>query len=294
MELPGMLVDAGWLRAQRSHDRASPDLVVADVRWVPGGHARDRYAQGHLPGAVCVDVDSDLAAAAFDGPGRHPLPSPEAFAASMSRVGIGDRTSVVAYDDAGGSVAARLWWMLRVLHRPVALLDLPSLDAWSGAGGELQTGPPADRPQAAAAFTPRPWPDDRVVDADTVRAALRSRSAVLLDVRSGERYRGEAEPFDPVAGHVPGAVSAEWARNRDDEGRFLDPVSSRRWYESLGVRDDGEAIASCGSGVTATFALFAMERAGLGFGRLYEGSWSDWVSDRSRPVAIGTQPGEPS
>jgi len=284
-----MLVDPRWLL--RVSLPGSADFVLADVRWVRGGTAREEYERGHLPGAVSVDADSDLAAPAFHGPGRHPLPSPEAFAAAMSRLGIGEDSVVIAYDDVGGSVAARLWWMLRVLNRKVALLDLPSLDAWIRAGGSLETGPPhIARP---ASFTATAWPAGRVVDAATLRRTLRDGSAVVLDARAGERYRGDTEPIDPVAGHVPGAVSAEWAGNRDGEGRFLEPGALRRRYEALGARDDGETIASCGSGLTATLALFAMERAGLGLGRLYEGSWSDWVSDASRPVATGPQPGGP-
>ena len=286
-----MLVDARWLRGQLS-DGAPDGPVIADVRWVPGGHARDAYDLGHLPGSVCVDADTDLAAPPFDGPGRHPLPTPDAFAAAMTRLGIGDGAAVIAYDDVGGWVAARLWWMLRVLDRTVALLDLPSLDAWTREGGSLETGPPAAA--ADAVFTPAPWPAGRVVDAGTVRRTLREGSAVMLDARAGERYRGEVEPIDPVAGHVPGAVSAEWTGNRYEDGRFLEPDALRLRYEALGARDDGEAIASCGSGITATFALFAMERAGLGLGRLYEGSWSDWISDPSSPVATGPEPGEPS
>lgn len=285
-----MLVEPKWLRAQLSADGLD-GVVVADVRWVPGGHARERYALGHISGAVCVDVDADLAAAPFEGSGRHPLPSPDAFASSMSRLGIGDDSTVIAYDDVGGWVAARLWWMLRVLGRRAALLDLPSLDTWIDAGGSLETGSP-DAPTPES-FTPSPWPADRVVDADAVRRTLREGSAVVLDVRAGERYRGETEPIDPVPGHIPGSVSAEWTGNRDEQGRFLDAESLRRRYEGLGVRDDGRAIASCGSGVSSAFALFAIERAGLGLGRLYVGSWSDWVSDPARPVATGPEPGEP-
>jgi thiosulfate/3-mercaptopyruvate sulfurtransferase len=291
MRLPGMLIDPRWLRSQLA-SCGPADLVIAEVRWVPGGHARTPYADGHIPGAVCVDVDTDLAAPPFDGPGRHPLPSPDAFAESMSRLGIGDRSAVVAYDDVGGSVAARLWWMLRVLDRTVAALDLPTLEDWTRHGGALESGPPVQR--ARASFTPAPWPSDRVVDASVVRRALRERTAVLVDARAAERYRGEVEPYDPVAGHVPGAVSAPWQGNRDDRGRFRSPDELRRWYEDLGVRDDGQAIASCGSGVTAALALFAMERAGWGLGRLYEGSWSDWVSDPLRPVATGAEPGQPA
>ena len=282
-----MLVDPRWLLGAP----ALAGSVLADVRWVSGGTAREEFERGHLPGAVSVDADSDLAAPAFHGPGRHPLPSPEVFAAAMSRLGIGDDSVVIVYDDVGGSVAARLWWMLRVLDRKVALLDLPSLDAWIRAGGSLETG--SSLGASPASFTATAWPAGRVVDAGTVRSALREGSAVVLDARAGERYRGESEPIDPVAGHVPGAVSAEWAGNRDAVGRFLEPGALRRRYEALGARDDGEAIASCGSGLTASLALFAMEHAGLGLGRLYEGSWSDWVSDASRPVATGPLPGEP-
>ena len=289
--LPEMLVDVTWL-LNRLSAPPSPELVLADVRWVRGGTARETFDRGHLPWAVCVDADTDLAAPAFHGPGRHPLPSPEVFAASMSRLGIGDDAAVVAYDDVGGSVAARLWWMLRVLGRRVALVDLPSLDAWTRAGGSLETGPPPMRSRAS--FTETPWPPDLVVDAEMVRQALAEGSAVLLDARASERYRGETEPIDPVAGHVPGAVSADWTGNRDGNGRFLEAGELRRRYEALGVRDGEHAIASCGSGLTATLALFAMERAGLGLGRLYEGSWSDWVSDPSRPVATGPDPGEPA
>jgi thiosulfate/3-mercaptopyruvate sulfurtransferase len=283
-----MLVDPGWLRAQPSSSR----LVIADVRWVPGGHASEPFALGHLPGAVCVDLDADLAAPAFQGPGRHPLPQPEAFAATMSRLGIGDTTPVVAYDDAGGWIAARLWWMLRVLGREVALLDLPSLEAWTAEGGTLETGPPPAT--APASSSSAPWPPERVVDADEVARTVRARPAVVLDARAGERYRGESEPIDPVAGHIPGALSAEWARDVGEDGHMLDATALHRRYEALGVEEGGEAITSCGSGVTAAFTLFAMERAGFGLARLYEGSWSDWVSDRSRPVATGPEPGGPA
>jgi len=289
-----MLVDPTWLielLPVRGPEEA-PELVIADVRWVPEGHAVDRFSLGHVPGAVSVDLDTDLAAPPFDGPGRHPLPQPEVFAATMSALGIGDRTAVIAYDDVGGWVAARLWWMLRVLDRRVALLDLASLESWVSAGGVLEAGlPPAVDP---ASFTPAPWPADRVVGAEIVRRTLGRGSATVVDARSADRYRGETEPFDPVAGHVPGAVNAEWMGNRDDVGRFLDRASLRRRYELLGVRDDGQTIASCGSGVTGAFALFAMEHAGLGLGRLYEGSWSDWVTDPARPVATGAEPGEPA
>jgi thiosulfate/3-mercaptopyruvate sulfurtransferase len=284
-ELPGPLIDAAWLEEHLE----AVDLVVADVRWVAGRGAaagRARFEAGHIPGAVYLGIDDDLTAPPFDGPGRHPLPVPEAFATTMERSGIRDGTVVVAYDDAGGSLAARLWWMLDVLGERVALLD-GGLSSW---GGALETGPPtaADRP---AVFTPRPWPADAVVDAAEVARALTADAAVVLDARIPERYRGEAEPLDPVAGHIPGAVSAPWPANLDEgEGRFLSPRVLRERFVQLGIDDAHPAIAHCGSGVTACHDLFALRLAGLG-GRLYEGSWSDWVHDGTRPVATGEEPG---
>jgi len=283
--LPGPLVDADWLEAHLGED----GLVVADVRWVAGEGSeagRARFAAGHIPGAVYLGIDDDLAAPAFDGPGRHPLPSPWAFASTMERAGIGDGTSVVAYDDAAGSLAARLWWMLDVVGERVALLD-GGLTGW---GGPLETGSPRS-PRSPAPFTVRPWPAGSVADAGDVAHAIASRDAVVLDARASERYRGAIEPLDPVAGHIPGARSAPWTAGLEEaSGRFLDPRSLRERFERLGVGDDRSAIAHCGSGVTACHGLFALRLAGLG-GRLYEGSWSDWVHDGSRPVATGEDPG---
>jgi thiosulfate/3-mercaptopyruvate sulfurtransferase len=182
-ELPGPLVDVAWLEAHLGVD----DLVIADVRWVAGGGAaegRARFEAGHIPGAVYLGVDEDLAAAAFDGPGRHPLPEPRAFAETMGRAGIGDGTAVVAYDDARGSLAARLWWMLDVLGERAALLD-GGLASWPGA---LETGPPAPRP--AAAFTARSWPVAAVVDASEVERVLAAGAATVLDARLPERSTG--------------------------------------------------------------------------------------------------------
>lgn len=281
-ELPGPLVDAAWVGAHMGAD----DLVVADVRWVAGGTAEDarsRYEAGHLPGAIFLGIDGDLAAPAFEGPGRHPLPSPEAFAATMTRVGIGDGSVVVTYDDARGSLSARLWWMLDALGERVALLD-GGLASWSG---PLETGPAAASAPAGG-FTPRPWPAGAIVDADDVARAL-GEGAVVLDARTSERYRGEVEPLDPVAGHIPGAVSAPWTGNLDGTGRFLGAAELRSRFEHLGA--DAGAIAQCGSGVTSCHHLFAMRLAGLVGGRLYVGSWSDWVHDGSRPVEMGEDRG---
>jgi thiosulfate/3-mercaptopyruvate sulfurtransferase len=278
---PGPLVQQGWLRRQ-----PSDAVVIADVRWVRGGSAREVFEAGHLPGAVSFDLDADLAAPAFVGPGRHPLPAPEAFATSMGRAGIGDDSPVVVYDDVRGSIAARLWWMLDVIGHPVALLD-GGLGAWNG---PLETG--RGRRSSPASFTPRPWPPERVADADDVAKALRDGEAIVLDARAAERYRGEIEPIDPVPGHIPGARSAPWMQQLDPAtGAFLSAKEIRAWFAALGVTDAGHVFAQCGSGVTACHAILAMRLGGIGDARLYEGSWSDWVSDPSRPVSTGREPG---
>jgi thiosulfate/3-mercaptopyruvate sulfurtransferase len=279
---PGPVVEPEWLRTA-AEDHSSH--VLADVRWVPDGTSRQVFERGHLPGAVLIDADRDLAASPFEGPGRHPLPSPEAFAAAMSRAGIGDGIPVVAYDDARGSIAARLWWMLDAIGHPVVLLD-GGLDAWDG---PLETGP--GRIPESARFTARPWPRDRIVDAEAVQLALANPAAQVVDVRAPERYRGEVEPFDPVAGHIPGARSAPWTDNVDPAtGRFLKEAAMRARWTQLGVDDANGVIAHCGSGLTACHSILSMRLAGLGQARLYEGSWSDWVSDPARPVATGDDP----
>jgi thiosulfate/3-mercaptopyruvate sulfurtransferase len=266
-----------------------PGCVVAHVGWSPEAGtpaAEAAFERGHLPGAVFVDVDRDLAGSPFvGGPGRHPLPDPEAFAETMSRAGIGDETLVIAYDDADGSLAARLWWMLDATGRPASLID-GGLRAW---GEPLESGEAAPREPSHPRM--RPWPRERVLSADEVADALTFGSSVLLDARTEERYRGEIEPIDPIPGHVPGAKNVPWRGNVDDEGRFLPPDALRARYESLGVRDAATTIVHCGSGVTTCHALFAMRLAGIGDACLFEGSWSDWVRDSARPVATGSEPG---
>lgn len=282
MNLIGPLVDAVWLEEALG----DPDLVVADVRWYAQGGGREAFEAGHIPGAVFVDVDNDLAGPVAGDSGRHPLPAPEDFAAAMERVGIGDRSAVVAYDDAGGANAARLWWMLRATGRAAAVLD-GGLASWTG---PLEEGSGRDRPPAT--FEPHPWPADRVVDAVEVNRFRRGAEAVVLDARSPERYRGEAEPIDAVAGHIPGARNAPWASNLDPAtGRFLSAEELRRWYEDLGVDGHHTAVAHCGSGVTACMDVLGIEVAGLGVARLYVGSWSGWIAGLSRPMAKGPAPG---
>jgi thiosulfate/3-mercaptopyruvate sulfurtransferase len=202
----------------------------------------------------------------------------------MGRLGIGDSTAVVAYDDAGGTVAARLVWMLRALGGDAALLD-GGLAAWPG---PLETGPPSDNP--AADFTARPWPAARLATIDEVATAEEPGSKlVLLDARPPERYRGEVEPVDPRAGHIPGARNVPFTANLH-HGRFRAPEALRATYLAAGAAEDADVICSCGSGVTACHDLLALEHAGLPPGRLFVGSWSQWSNDPDRPAATGEEP----
>ncbi|WP_122981885.1 sulfurtransferase [Actinoplanes teichomyceticus] len=264
------VVDQDWLRAHAG------DVVLADVRWyLDGRSGRAAYQEGHLPGAVFIDLDTALAGPASPAEGRHPLPDPRVFAAAMSAAGIGDADTVVAYDDAGGVVAARLVWLLRAIGCEAALLDggLPGYD------GELTPEPPA-RP--AATFTPREWPAGRLASlADTVAGGY-----VVLDAREAARFRGDAEPVDPRPGHIPGARSLPCRENLTGDGRFLPVARLRERFAAVGVDGATEVISYCGSGVTACHNLLAMEHAGLGRGRLYPGSWSQY-SHTDRPAATG-------
>lgn len=271
------LVSPDWL----SWHMGEPDLRLADVRWYLGEPERGRqaYRQAHVPGAVYVDLETDLSAE--EGPGRHPLPDWEVFAARMGELGIGDDSVVVAYDDRGGAVASRLWWMLRAIgHERTYLLD-GGLAAWVAAGHALTDELPDNAPAELAAIL-RP---DLTVDRDELRD--RREQVLTLDARAGERYRGESEPLDPVAGHIPGAVNAPYEDNLASFGRFLPAEQLAEKYRDLGV-GDGETVVYCGSGVTACHTLLAIEHAGLGPAKLYPGSWSDW-STEGYEVATGPE-----
>lgn len=271
------VVDRAWL-ARR------PGAVTADVRWYRDGEsARPAYEAGHLPGAVFVDLEADLSAPRGSRPateGRHPLPDPEAFAAAMARLGIGDDDVVVGYDDAGGVVAARLVWMLRVTGHPAALLD-----GGLRPGDALETEVPRRLP---AIFTARPWPAERLAGAGQAVAP----GTVLLDARARPRYRGDVEPYDPRAGHVPGARSLPAQENLTPDG-FVRPVAElRERFAAVGIGADArQVVSSCGSGVTACHTLLLLEHAGLDGGRLFPSSWSGWSSDPGRPAATGDEPG---
>lgn len=281
LTLPTPVVSVAWLRDHL----ADPALRIADVRWSLSGPAgRDRFEAGHLPGAVFLDAESELSSPG-EGPGRHPVPSAGKLAAILGSRGIGDDHVVVAYDDAGGSIAARLWWLYRHFGREgrCAVLD-GGIGAWTDAGLPLTIESPL---HPTATWTPSSARDD-VVHTDTV-ATLLGTDALLLDARAGERYRGETEPIDPRAGHIPGARSAPWSENLGADGRFLPAEALRRRYAELGATESAP-IAYCGSSLTATHDLLALELAGIPGGRLYEGSWSHWSSDPNRPAATGVTP----
>jgi thiosulfate/3-mercaptopyruvate sulfurtransferase len=271
------------------HSRlGAPELRLVDVRWVMGspGAGRAGYEAGHIAGAIFLDLDTDLAAR--DGPGRHPLPTPAEFRDRLEAAGISDTDEVVVYDDVGGWIAARLWWMLDNLgHERVRVLD-GGLPAWVAAGLPLTTAPPEPRARGRLALRDS-W--SRVIDrADLINGL---GTLVLLDARGGQRYRGEMEPIDPVPGHIPTARSAPADGNVGPDGRVLSPAALAERFASLGASGSpGSVVSSCGSGVTACFNNLAMRIAGLPDPLLYVGSYSDW-SRAGMPIAVGSEPGQP-
>jgi thiosulfate/3-mercaptopyruvate sulfurtransferase len=268
-ELAGHLGDAGWIVFDTRHDLASPDK------------GRALYAQGHVPGAYFLHLDHDLSGPKSGRNGRHPLPDIHDFAKRINACGVTPETQVVAYDDIGGNFAVRLWWMLRWLgHDKVALLD-GGFPLWQKEGRPVTQEVP---PPRAGSFVPRPhlgW----TVDLPFVERFREDPSIRLLDARAPERFHGKTEPIDPVAGHIPGAINRFWKDNLEADGRFKPPAQLRAEFDALLGADAERAVHMCGSGVTACHNAFAMELAGLAGGRLYPGSWSEWCSDRSRPVA---------
>jgi len=257
-------------------------LVLLDVRWKLGGPpGREEYLAGHLPDAVFVGLDTELAAHGEPQDGRHPLPSIESLQAAARRWGIREGDSVVAYDDSGNLAAARLWWLLRWAgFDDVRLLD-GGLTAWVAAGGSLETDDVVPEPGDVTLDGGH----QATIDIDDAAAY----PGVLLDARAAERYAGEVEPIDPKAGHIPGAVSAPTTDNLDADGRFRPAAELRRRFEALGIRDGVDVAAYCGSGVTAAHEVAALAIAGLDAG-LYPGSWSQWSNHDDRPVATGSTP----
>ena len=266
-----------------------PTWVVVDCRWTltdpaagPAAHARS-----HIPGARYANLDDDLSRRPGPSDGRHPLPAAADFAARLGSWGVGNSTTVVAYDEASGAIAARLWWLLGWLGHYRRLVLDGGFAAWTAAGLPVEARMPRWQP---AHFVPRALADDSVVEAADL-PALQAAGSLLVDVRAAPRYRGEQEPIDPVAGHVPGAVNRPGSVNIDANGRFRASEALRgELTELLGGRSPRELIAMCGSGVTACQLLLALEVAGLDGAKLYAGSWSEWIRDPARPIATGPKP----
>ncbi|MEU1433611.1 sulfurtransferase [Streptomyces sp. NPDC005775] len=272
------LIQVDELRALLS-DAAPPTVV--DLRW--GGQGPTparRYLDGHLPGAVRADLDADLAAPPGTG-GRHPLPDPETFLAAMRRLGVDRDRPVVVYDQRDATISARLWWMLRDYGHPAVRVLDGGYEAWVRAGAPVGTGPGA--PVAPGGFTGTPGAMPLLTVDEVPDAAARG---FLLDSRLPERFRGEVEPLDPVAGHIPGALSAPTFDNSAPDGRFRSPEELRSRFSGLGLTHDRPVAAYCGSGVTAAHQVLALRLAGFD-AALYAGSWSEWIADPDRPVAVG-------
>lgn len=262
------------------------ELLIVDCRFdlADTGFGQRAYEQAHLPGAIYAHLDRNLSGPVTAQSGRHPLPSPEAFAATLARWGVTRATRIVAYDQGPGATAARLWWMLRASgHGAVSVLD-GGMAAWLAAGLPVTATAPSRIPVPPAPARPfEGW-----LTTDELRAGLDAATMLLVDARAADRFAGRNETIDPVPGHVPGAVNAPFAGNLGPDGRFLPPAElATRWHATLGARRPAEAVMMCGSGVTACHNLLALEIAGLPGAQLYAGSYSEWIRDASRPTASG-------
>jgi thiosulfate/3-mercaptopyruvate sulfurtransferase len=266
--------------------RSEQPPLVADVRWNLGGPpGKPDFEASHIAGAVWVDLETQLAGPPGVG-GRHPLPRLAVFEQAMRDIGVCQDSLVVAYDAADSQAAARLWWLLTDAGHPdVKVLD-GGFAAWNAAGLPTVSGPTA--PAAGGDFIAHPGHRPQLAGTEISARLGNPDAPTLIDVRTPERYAGEKEPIDPVAGHIPGAINLPWAANVRADGRFRPPVEIARRYAEAGGRED--AVLYCGSGITATHSLLALESAGLHATALYPGSWSEWISDPSRPIATGTDP----
>lgn len=284
----GPLVDAHWLQAHLTDQ----DLVLFDCRFTLSdpGAGRSGYLEGHIPGALFLDLEQDLSAPVAEHGGRHPLPDPDALAAKLGRCGVDRNSTVIVYDLGTDGMAPHAWWLLSYLGLPrVAVLD-GGLPAWQAMGGSMATGTSdEEKPRRPKLFHPSPRTDwTRTVDQVRQLVENRPPGVVLVDSRAPERYRGEVEPLDPVAGHIPGAVNFFWAEVLEPDGRWKNPQELAARFQSLqGAR---EVVVYCGSGVSACANLLAMKLAGIENARLYPGSWSDWCSYPELPVATGEEP----
>ncbi len=274
------LITAAELVAEMAGNSAAQPLVL-DVRWTLAGSDENAYRQGHIPGALFVDLDAELAGPPGAG-GRHPLPDPEALQRLWQELGIDEERDVIVYDARDASVAARAWWLLRWSGLPAARVLDGGYAAWLGAGGASESGPVQRPGGGRVQVRPGGMP---IVDIDGAAGAAGQADRILLDARAAPRYRGEVEPIDPVAGHIPGAVNLPLTELLDPDGTFQPPERIRARFAEAGVRAGDTPVASCGSGVTACHLILAAELVGIA-AALYPGSFSGWCA-AGRPVAVG-------
>ncbi|WP_284614657.1 sulfurtransferase [Aquabacterium humicola] len=267
--------------------QSGADVLVCDCSFDLANPAAGAlaFAAGHIPGAVYLHLDDDLSAPKTGRNGRHPLPDRAGFAQRLASIGLREGTTVIACDAQGGAYASRLWWMLRWIgHAAVRVLD-GGLPAWRAAGGAIETGPAAARPAGAVALKPSLV---EAVDYAALRESLGSGRELIVDGRAADRFRGENETIDPVAGHIPGAANRPFRDNLAADGTFKPAAQLRaEWQAVMGGRAPGELVQHCGSGVTACHNLLAMEAAGLPGSKLYPGSWSEWIAQPGAPIAVG-------
>ena len=274
------LVSAGQLAGRLG----SSGLVVLDCRFnlLDPEAGRKAFLEGHISGARYADLDQDLAGPVGPATGRHPMPVASDFQSRLGAWGIARHTAVVAYDDVGGAIAARAWWLLKWMGHPEAALLDGGLPAWLAGNHPLET----DTPEPQAEHYSGSPDQRRVYDTAAVEAGLRDESIVVLDARDEPRFRGQQEPIDTAAGHVPGAINAPFQHNLSADGRFRPPADLGELYAPMiGNRSADAVVCMCGSGVTACHNIFAIEQAGYDSPSLYAGSWSEWISSGNRPIA---------
>ena len=271
------IVSTQWL----DEHLGTPELMIADIRWVngPAEAAFNLYKAGRIPGAIFLDLDQELSDRSDLTRGRHPLPDPQKFVQMLARFGIGKGVQIIAYDDTAGSIAARLWWMMQWIGMPVCSVLDGGINKWIAEGRPLEKGDAVPVPRPAEPVVPVLHPE-MILRKSEIQTAV-SNGMILMDARAPERYRGDVEPIDRLAGHIPGAVNAPFSNNLTTDATpvFRTPAQLREHYQSLGVSDGHEAICSCGSGVTACHDLLAMSIAGFKDMKLYPGSWSEWIAD---------------
>ncbi|MCD9022636.1 sulfurtransferase [Cohnella silvisoli] len=275
------IVPVKWLLARLYE----PDLLIVDCRFQLGkpDDGRNAYEEAHIPGAVYLDLEHDLSAPVGKHGGRHPLPDVAKLAKRLGEAGIGTEFRIVAYDDQGGAMASRLWWMLSYLGHEAVYVMEEGFSAWQKAGLPVSSERKVIFPKT---FVPHPR-REMLADMEEVKAKLGKPGVVLVDSRDGPRYRGEVEPIDSVAGHIPGARNLFWAEGRRADGTWKDANEQRERFADLS--QDDEIIVYCGSGVTATPNVLALREAGFTRVKLYAGSWSDWISYEENPVAVGDE-----